>query len=137
MAYVVARPGHRFELRESVHTPEGPRARSLASFRVLSASVLAKARARAIRPFSDEEVMASARRVGAHVEVDWDAERWVAASRRMARVLDRPAATGRPDPGASLLELLDFADAVATSVGPRKWEPLAFPVLSRMAERAD
>ena len=70
-------------------------------------------------------------------EAEWDPERWVKASRRMARVLDHPAAKGRPDPGASLLQLLDFADAVAKSVGPRKWEPLAFPVLSRMAERAD
>ena len=41
MAYVVARPKGRFEIRESVHTPKGPRARSLANFPELTDDVLA------------------------------------------------------------------------------------------------
>ena len=40
MAYVVARPRGRFEIRESVHTPKGPRARSLANFAHLTDEVL-------------------------------------------------------------------------------------------------
>ncbi len=54
MAYVVARPKGRFEIRESVHTHKGPRARSLANFARLSDEVLATARRRASRPFDTE-----------------------------------------------------------------------------------
>ncbi len=42
MAFVVARPKGRFEIRESVHTPQGPRARSLANFKDLDEEVLDK-----------------------------------------------------------------------------------------------
>ncbi len=62
MAYVVARPRGRFEIRESVHTAKGPRARSLANFADLTDDVLATARDRASRPFDPEAVRASARR---------------------------------------------------------------------------
>ena len=65
MAYVVVRPKGRFEIRESLHTPDGPRARSLAGFDVLTDGVIAKAARRAQRPFDVEAVLASARRAGA------------------------------------------------------------------------
>src|SRR3954470_20755796 len=68
MAYVVERSGLRYEIRESELTDRGPRARSLASFRTLDATVIAKARARARRPFDPAAVRRSARRVGAPVE---------------------------------------------------------------------
>jgi hypothetical protein len=71
MTYVVQRTRHggpRYEIRESELTDRGPRARSLASFRVLDDAVLAKARARALRPFDPIAVRRSARRVGAPVE---------------------------------------------------------------------
>ena len=67
MAYVVARRNGRFEVRESLHTPDGPRARSLAGFDVLTDEVLAKAARRARRPFDVEAVLASGRRAGAPV----------------------------------------------------------------------
>jgi len=78
MTYVVVR--HRrgepsYEIRESELTDRGPRARSLASFRVLDEVTLAKARARALRPFDPAAVRASAQRVGAPVEVADPAER--------------------------------------------------------------
>jgi hypothetical protein len=139
MAYVVARPKERFEIRESLHTPEGPRARSLAGFDVLTDVVLAKAARRAQRPFDVGAVLASARRAGAPVtvgagaEADDPRERFVAASRRMARALQRPPL--RPvDPGAALIDLLGFADAVTASQPPRPPAPLQFPVLSRLLE---
>jgi hypothetical protein len=75
MAYVVERPGLRYEIRESELTDRGPRARSLASFRMLDDVVLAKARARALRPFDPAAVRRSARRVGAPVDVADPAER--------------------------------------------------------------
>ncbi len=59
MAYVVARPRGRFEIRESVHTPKGPRARSLANFAHLDDEVLDRARRRASRPFDTEAVRAA------------------------------------------------------------------------------
>src|ERR1035437_8373265 len=67
MAYVVARPAERFEIRESVHTTRGPRARSLANFGILTARFRAVAGVRAERPFDARAVLASARRAGARV----------------------------------------------------------------------
>jgi hypothetical protein len=147
MAYVVARAKGRFEVRESLHTPDGPRARSLAGFEVLSDEVLAKAARRAQRPFDVAAVLASGRRAGAPVRVDVGGEvdgaggeadasrkRFVEASRRMARALQRPPARRPADPGAALIDLLGFADAVARNQPPRPPAPLEFPVLSRLVE---
>jgi hypothetical protein len=138
MAYVVARPKGRFEIRESLHTPDGPRARSLAGFDVLSEAVLAKAARRAQRPFDVGAVLASARRagalatVGAGVGADDSRGRFVEASRRMARALQRPPALRPVDPGGALIDLLGFADAVTRNQPPRPSAPLEFPVLSRL-----
>jgi hypothetical protein len=140
MAYVVARPNGRFEIRESLHTPDGPRARSLAGFDVLSDEVLAKAARRAQRPFDVGAVLASGRRAGAPTKVDSLAEaddprgRFVAASRRMAQALQRPPAVRPIDPGAALIDLLGFADAVTRIQPLRPPSPLEFPVLSRLVE---
>jgi hypothetical protein len=139
MAYVVARPKGRFEIRESLHTPDGPRAQSLAGFDVLSDAVLAKAARRAQRPFDVGAVLASGHRagapttVGAGEEAD-TRERFVNASRRMAQALQRPPALRPVDPGAALIDLLGFADAVTRNQPPRPRVPLEFPVLSRLVE---
>ncbi|MGA2452456.1 MAG: hypothetical protein ABSG93_02965 [Solirubrobacteraceae bacterium] len=140
MAYVVARPKGRFEIRESLHTPDGPRARSLAGFEVLTDAVLAKAARRAQRPFDVEAVLASGRRAGALARVDVgrggddSRERFVETSRRMARALQRPPTLRPVDPGAALIDLLGFADAVTRNQPPRPPAPLEFPVLSRLVE---
>jgi hypothetical protein len=140
MAFVVARPKGRFEIRESLHTAAGPRARSLAGFDVLTDEVLAKAARRARRPFDVEAVLASARRAGASVvgaggrEGERSRRRFVEASRRMARTLEGPLATGSTDPGAALIDLLGFADAVTRSRPARPFAPLEFPVLARLVE---
>ncbi|MFI4992661.1 MAG: hypothetical protein ACHQCH_03455 [Solirubrobacterales bacterium] len=140
MAYVVARPKGRFEIRESLHTPAGPRARSLAGFGVLTGEVVAKAARRAQRPFDVEAVLASGRRAGAPaVTGAWrktgdSPSRFVQASRRMALALQRGPALRPADPGAALIDLLGFADAVTASQPARPFAPLAFPVLSRLAE---
>jgi hypothetical protein len=140
MAYVVARPRGRFEIRESLHTPDGPRARSLAGFDVLSDAVLAKAARRAQRPFDAKAVLASGRRAGAPTLVGAGGEgedsrvRFVEASRRMARALGRPPVRRPVDPGAALIDLLGFADAVTRNQPPRLPARLEFPVLSRLVE---
>jgi hypothetical protein len=140
MAYVVARPKGRFEIRESLHTPDGPRARSLAGFDVLTDAVLATAARRAQRPFDVQSVLASGRRAGAPATVGAGGEpddarvRFVEASRRMARALQRPPALRPLDPGAALIDLLGFADAVIRNQPPRAPAPLEFPVLSRLVE---
>jgi hypothetical protein len=139
MAYVVARPKGRFEIRESIHTPSGPRARSLAGFDVLTDEVLAKAALRARRPFELEAVLTSGRRAGAPSTVGVDRKesessrsRFVETSRRMAQALQRPPVTRSGDPGAALIDLLGFAEAVARSQPARPFEPLEFPVLARL-----
>jgi len=143
MAYVVARPKGRFEVRESVHTPKGPRARSLVGFDVLTEEVLAAAAERAGRPFDIAAIIASAKRAGARVEkgtsiaqgVRGSSQRFVEASRRMALSMQQKAGSSNPtDPGAALIDLLGFTDQVTRSQPPRPFEPLAFPVLSRLVE---
>jgi hypothetical protein len=101
MTYVVARHRQRaptYEIRESELTDRGPRARSLATFRVLDDGVLARARARALRPFDPAAVLASAQRVGAPVEVADPAE-------RQARALLAEIVKGTP-PAPALAALL-------------------------------
>jgi hypothetical protein len=139
MAYVVSRRNGRFEIRESLHTPRGPRARSLASFDVLTGEVLARAAQRAQRPFDAAAVIASGRRAGARIAAnpatpDGAYRQFVEASGRMARSM-RPGATSgrRRNPGEALIELLGFADAVTRRQPARPWQPLTFPALSRLA----
>ena len=65
MAYLVKRSGDRIEIRESRSTPKGPRSRQLARFSgALTPAVLARAAARATRPFDADELMRRARVMG-------------------------------------------------------------------------
>lgn len=146
MAFVVARPNGRFEIRESEHTPRGPRARTLAGFRVLSDAVLDAAARRASRPFDVQAVLRSSQKAGAPVEqaarASQDAKAahraFVEASRRMARIIARPSDEGtRRDPGVALIELLGFADEVRRGQPARPAAPLAFPALAQLARKRD
>jgi hypothetical protein len=145
MAYVVARPNGRFEIRESVHTPLGPRARSLANFALLTEDVLAAAKARADRPFDPIAVLAAADRAG--VPITPGARRasapakgrgskaasgFVESSRRMAKSTKSRSGGKRTDPGQVLMELLGFVDQV-TPFRDAPAEPLLFPPLARLA----
>jgi hypothetical protein len=141
MAFVVARPKGRFEIRESVHTSKGPRARSLANFSRLTDDVLERARRRATRPFDPTAVRASAARAATQTQRHRRPEmrRFVEASRRMADALESPPP--RPgsmrDPGDALIDLLGLVAQVSTFRTPRAPEPLQFPPLARLrAERA-
>ncbi len=64
MAFVVVRADGRFEIRESVHTPHGPRSRTLATFRSLDDDVLDHAQSRATRRFDRDVIVAKARALG-------------------------------------------------------------------------
>ncbi len=150
MAYVVARPRGRFEIRESVHTPKGPRARTLANFEHLSAKVLDTARQRASRPFDADAVRASAFKAGRTADarrrtsskrlggvaapVRPEMRRFVESSRRMAAALESrpPPDDAIRDPGDALMDLLDLTAQIAAFQGPRRPEPLRFPPLARL-----
>jgi hypothetical protein len=68
MAYFVRRSPDRVELRESVATAQGPRSRTLASFRgPLTADVLARAASRATRPFDAAALRRKAQERGIEV----------------------------------------------------------------------
>ena len=69
MAYVVARRPGRHEIREATATARGPRARTLATFDVLSDDVIGRAEARAGHALDRNELRWRARRVGAEVAV--------------------------------------------------------------------
>jgi|SRR5580704_3458708 hypothetical protein len=141
MAFVVARRGGRFEIRESFHTAGGPRSRTLAGFNVLTHDILAAAQRRAQRPFDAEAVIRSGRRAGAQVRIATSGasrarDRFLAGSKIMAnRVAQPPPTDARADAGATLVELLGFADMVTAGQPPRPFEPLAFPALAQLAER--
>jgi hypothetical protein len=136
MAYVVARPKGRFEIRESVHTPKGPRARSLANFAQLSEEVLERARRRATRPFDAEAVRAAAARTalkGTPRHERPETRRFVEASRRMARSLEQvPHGADRHDPGDALIDLLGLVAQIKAHRPPTTAEPLRFPPLARL-----
>ena len=152
MAYVVTRPAGRFEIRESVHTSKGPRARSLANFSVLTDKVLAVSAKRATRPFDVPAVLASAGKVGAPVvakstgvpnrvsadrleDTESSRRRFVESSQRMVQTLERPPPEGqRSEPGSVLIDLLGFAEAIVESQPPRRFEPLEFPILARLTK---
>ena len=91
MAYVVATKPGRFEVRESASTANGPRSRTLASFRELTAEVVEKVQARSEKPPTAEELTRSALKAGAPVrgpELD-------EAARETLRLM---ANGGHPDP---------------------------------------
>lgn len=142
MAYVVARPKGRYEIRESVHTPKGPRARSLANFAELSDEVLDRARQRASRPFDPSAVRAAATRAAAARDTANPTLRhrlpatrqFVEASRRMAAALESrpPPAGSTRDPGDALIDLLGLVAQVGAFRPPRDREPLRFPPLARL-----
>jgi hypothetical protein len=149
MAYVVGRPRGRYEIRESVHTSRGPRARTLANFAELTDKVIDKARQRASRPFDPDAVRASALKAqktadarraareplgGAAAPLRPEMRRFVESSRRMATSLEsrppRPRTTR--DPGDVLIDLLELTAQIPAFKGPRRPEPLQFPSLARL-----
>jgi hypothetical protein len=95
MAYVVARPKSAWEIRESRVTPAGPRARTLATFRTLDPEVIERARSRASRPLTADELRKAAHRAGAPVAATvpdraaGDLLGQIAAGRRPRPVLER------------------------------------------------
>ena len=134
MAYVVTRPKGRFEIRESVHTPLGPRARSLANFATLTEDVLKRARRRAVRPFDAAAVRASAARLTTQHGSEERSRHFVEASRRMAHSLDgAPGPAVRQDPGDALIDLLGLVAQIRPfrPAGSAP-EPLRFPPLAHL-----
>jgi len=67
MAYVVATKPGRFEVRESVSTPKGPRSRTLASFREMTAETVERVKESSQKPPSAAELTRLALRAGAPV----------------------------------------------------------------------
>ena len=65
MAYLVAKPAGSWEIRESASTPNGPRSRTLATFRMLSSEVIEHAQARSDRPLDAGALRRAALRAGA------------------------------------------------------------------------
>jgi hypothetical protein len=52
----------------------------------------------------------------------------------MALTLGQAPVARQTDPGAALIDLLGFADAVTRSQAARPFEPLAFPVLRKLVD---
>jgi hypothetical protein len=113
MAYVTARQNGTWEIRESTSTPDGPRSRTLASFRALSDEVIEHARARAEKPLSADDVRDAARRAGAPVDL--------ATADRAAGDLLRELADGRePHPILRALLIDALQEGPPTRLGERR-----------------
>jgi hypothetical protein len=167
MAYLVKRAGDRIEIRESRSTAEGPRSRQLARFAgSLTPAVLARAAARATRPFDADALIRRARVMGIPVDTrgpEREARALLARLRRpdaidpvMAGLLQRAldgAATARTpehvaevaewigaspaDRGAALRDLLDTFGRIAASSPPRRERPRkAYPRFSSAERKA-
>src|SRR5438132_2826758 len=67
MAFVVRRPGNRWEIRQSYVSEAGPRARTLATFRTLSDDVIERALRAAHGHIDRDSIVRSAKRAGAPV----------------------------------------------------------------------
>lgn len=104
MAYVVATKPGRFEVRESISTPEGPRSRTLAGFRELTAEVVTRVQDKAEKPPTASDLTRLALRAGAPV-------RGSELDRVAGETLRRIAGGEQPDP--KLRRLL--IDALSTS----------------------
>lgn len=68
MAYVVRRPGGRWEIRESYSSDAGPRSRTLVTFKVLSPQIISRAARVARRPIDTGQLIRAARRSGVPFE---------------------------------------------------------------------
>jgi hypothetical protein len=115
MAFVVRRPKGRYEIRESIQTDSGPRARTLASFRVLTTDVIDRAAAVARTRFDAERVRARAKALGAP-ERDANANRAAQALLRelrrggvIAPALAHALRDAVPDPAHRWPDTLDGA----------------------------
>lgn len=160
VAYVTAKPGGRYEIRETRRTPSGPRATTLATFTVLNDEVLEQARSRALGTFDTDFVRRGARRLGAPLD-DGEPDRLarqlltLLAQDRLPSpglrraLVDALAETRLPSGenlgdlalwiGASeerraeaLVDLLELADAIPTR---RPADELTFPKLDSVEDR--
>jgi hypothetical protein len=118
MAFVVPTKRGAFEVRESHHTGEGPRSRTLATFRELTDEVVEKVREKATTPPTREQLREAARRAGAPVAPT--------PADRAARELIAELARGR-DPDPKLRRLL------AGALGGDWTESASAPSLTRSA----
>ncbi len=167
MAYLVRRAGDRIEIRESRSTPQGPRSRQLARFAGgLTPAVLARAAARATRPFDAEALIRRARVMGIAIEArgpEREARALLARLRRgdtidpvmaglLVRALDGAVTTEIPEHvaevaewigaspatrGAALRDLLDTFGRIVASSPPRRERPRkSYPRFSSAEQKA-
>lgn len=153
MAYLVRHAGDRIEIRESRATAKGPRSRQLARFAgALTPAVLARAAARATRPFDAEALVRRARVMGIPVESrgsEPEARALLARLRRadpidpvmaglLVRALEETEKAPLPEQvaevaewigvppaarGAALRDLLDAFGRIADARPPRRERP--------------
>jgi len=153
MAYLVRHAGDRIEIRESRSTAKGPRSRQLARFAgALTPAVLARAAARATRPFDAEALVRRAHVMGIPVESrgpESEARALLARLRRadpidpvmaglLVRALEGTSKVQLPEQvaevaewigappaarGAALRDLLDAFGRIASSRAPLRDRP--------------
>jgi hypothetical protein len=153
MAFVTTARNGVFEIRESRLTPDGPRSRTLATFRELDAATIEKAIARAEKALDRDELIQAALRAGATLSVRPVDEAAQTLLRSMARgeepspklrfLLLRAFAgeatsaeewlgTSSAERGDGLKDLLLLVDAVPVKARPKR---IGFPRLDSTQDR--
>jgi hypothetical protein len=157
MAFIVPTRRGTFEIRESRTTPDGPRSRTLATFRELNDGVIEKASARALKPLDAGRLKDAALRAGAPIaqspanhaaraliaELGMGREPEPKLRRLLTTLLGNEFKATTPDNpsqavaewmtatpqerGKSLVDLLLLADALPSK--GREGKPLRFPRL--------
>jgi hypothetical protein len=109
MAYIVPRKTGAWEIRESYGTAAGPRSRTLAGFRTLTAEAIERAQARSTKHLDPEELRKAARRAGAPVASP-------PTDRAASQLLTQLAAGQKPRPVLArlLLKALSTEDSQPT-----------------------
>ena len=119
MAYIVSRKDGRFEIRESMATPRGPRSRTLATFRRLSDEVLDHAESRARTRFDRRAIRQRAETRGVPQHVADPARR----ARRLLEdiVQDRPVPSRLIEAIRAQIDLIPRSDAPDTLPPATGW----------------
>jgi len=152
--FIVARKNGTWEARESGRTPDGPRSRTLATFRELTPDVASLIAERSSVPIGPEEITRIASRTGVPVILS-EADRAAASLLRQIATGNNPrpglmrlingdeddgheadrmklwAGASRAERGRALTELLDLGDALPA--GRRRGPRDKFPKISSRA----
>jgi hypothetical protein len=140
MAYVVKKASGRFEIRESRLTENGPRSRTLVTFKVLTQDSLKLLKTRSKRPYSETKLIKQAIQKGAPVSfiesqsksISDTYKHFLKASKNMSSSIKATKSTRPKSPDTVLIELLRFVDTLNKTQNRPFDRKLKYPILTKL-----